>query len=411
MDLSVIIVNFNVKYFLEQCLFSVVKASKNIDAEIFVVDNDSTDGSRGYLEKKFPHIIFKWRNSNDGFAKANNSVLAGAKGNYILFLNPDTIVPEDCFEKCLAFFKTHTNCGALGVHMIDGSGKFLKESKRSFPSASTSFYKMTGFTKLFPSSTIFAKYYAGHLNENQNHEVEVLAGAFMLLSKQVLEKVQGFDEDYFMYGEDIDLSYRIKKAGFRNYYFADTTIIHFKGESTQRRSREYVNTFYGAMKMFVSKHYKGKNIKLFLLNTSITLGKQLAGFRLLFKSKRNDSSSKPIQTAVVCSQQIFGSMIQLIRYSKTALQINGRIAVDKNDTVATLGNLSGIEKIIAKNSISQIIFCEDDLSFKSIIDKAKEHACKAAFLFHAKGSSSIVGSNNKNEKGVFIAKDQPVFLI
>ena len=157
LQLSIIIVNYNVKYFLEQCLYSVQKACTGIKAEVFVVDNHSADGSREYLSSKFPKVVFKWNMNNDGFGKASNSVLKETKGDYILFLNPDTIVPEDCFEKCLSFFKKNQNCGSLGVHMLDGSGRFLKESKRGFPSPLISLFKMAGLAGLFPSSKIFAR--------------------------------------------------------------------------------------------------------------------------------------------------------------------------------------------------------------------------------------------------------------
>ena len=159
MQLSVIIVNYNVKYFLEQCLYSVQKASQAIEAEVIVVDNNSTDGSKDFLEPLFPRVNFIWKSSNVGFAKANNEAVAMAKGDFILFLNPDTLVPEDCFEKCINFFRSNKHTGALGIKMIDGSGQFLKESKRAFPSPLTSLYKLTGLAKLFPRSRAFAKYH------------------------------------------------------------------------------------------------------------------------------------------------------------------------------------------------------------------------------------------------------------
>jgi O-antigen biosynthesis protein len=255
LDLSVIIVNYNVKYFLEHCLSSVAKAIESLHAEVFVVDNASSDGSEAYFKNRFPFAQFIYNNANDGFAKGNNIAVAKAKGQYILFLNPDTIVPEDCFSLCIEFFKAHQKAGALGVKMIDGAGNFLKESKRSFPSPTTSFYKLSGLSRLFPNSAKFSKYHLGHLSEKENHEVDVLAGAFMMIKKQVLDAIGSFDEAFFMYGEDVDLSYRIQKAGFTNYYFAGTAIIHFKGESTKRGSLNYVKMFYKAMSQFVTKHY------------------------------------------------------------------------------------------------------------------------------------------------------------
>jgi GT2 family glycosyltransferase len=273
LQLSIIIVNYNVKYFLEQCLCSVIKACKNIDAEIIVADNNSTDGSKEYLALKFNAVHFIWSNDNVGFAKANNIALAAAKGKYILFLNPDTIVPEDCFERCLAFFDTHSNAGALGIKMIDGTGTFLKESKRAFPSPLTSLFKLSGLARIFPQSRIFAKYHLGNLSANEDHEVDVLAGAFMMIPAAVLQKVGSFDETFFMYGEDVDLSYRIQKAGHKNYYFSGSTIIHFKGESTKKGSLNYVRMFYTAMSVFVKKHYSGSRAGIFniLIQTGIFL--------------------------------------------------------------------------------------------------------------------------------------------
>jgi len=284
MQLSVIIVNYNVKYFLEQCLYSVQKACLGIEAEIIVTDNNSTDGSRDYLEQKFPQVKFIWNSENAGFAKANNQAVENATGDFILFLNPDTILSEDSIAQCLQFFACNTNAGALGIHMVDGSGNFLKESKRAFPSPLTSLFKLCGLAMLFPRSKIFARYYLGHLSENENHEVDVLAGAFMLVPKKVLDQTGSFDERFFMYGEDVDLSYRIQMAGYKNYYYAKSTIIHFKGESTKSESINYVRIFYKAMSLFVTKHYSGSKagVFVFLIQTAIiiraffsALGKQV----------------------------------------------------------------------------------------------------------------------------------------
>jgi len=261
--LDIIIVNYNVKYFLEQCLFAVQKAMFGIVGEIIVVDNASTDGSKDYLEKLFPTVQFIWLDENLGFAKANNVGLRYTKSKYVLYLNPDTIVPEDFFTICLNFMELHKDAGALGVKMIDGTGKFLRESKRAYPSIVTSFFKLTGLSELFPKSKLFAKYHLGHLDKNKNHEVEVLSGACMLVRRNLLLQIGGFDESFFMYGEDIELSYQIRKAGFKNYYCSDTCIIHFKGESTNRNSIKYVKLFYNAMIIFVEKHYKKVSAKIF----------------------------------------------------------------------------------------------------------------------------------------------------
>ena len=234
-----------------------------MDIEVIVVDNNSTDGSVSDLSLRFHGMKFISNEFNAGFSKACNQGASLAKGKYILFLNPDTIVPEDCFKKCIAFFESKKDAAAIGVRMVDGSGIFLKESKRSFPSPLTSLYKLFGLSMLFPNSRVFGRYHLGHLSEDQDHEVDVLAGAFMMIRKEVLDKVGAFDETFFMYGEDVDLSYRIQKAGYKNYYFAGTTIIHFKGESTKRGSLNYVRLFYKAMNVFVKKHYGGAKAGIF----------------------------------------------------------------------------------------------------------------------------------------------------
>lgn len=270
--LSIIIINFNVKYFLEHCLNSALSALTGIEGEIIVVDNHSTDGSKSYFENRFPPVKFIWNETNIGFGKANNLGLKYATGEYILFLNPDTIIPEDCFKKCISFLQSKNDTGALGVKMIDGSGRFLKESKRSFPYPLTSLFKLMGLANLFPHSKLFAKYHLGNLDENSNHEVDVLAGAFMMIPRKIINVVKGFDEDFFMYGEDIDLSYRIQQAGFVNYYFAETCIIHFKGESTKKGSLNYVKMFYSAMNIFVKKHYKNSRAGIFNLFIQVAIG-------------------------------------------------------------------------------------------------------------------------------------------
>ncbi len=263
MKLSVIIVNYNVKYFLEQCLHSVMKACTHIDAEVFVVDNNSMDGSVEMVSHKFPLVHCIANKDNKGFSRANNQAITIAKGEYILLLNPDTVVEEDTFEKIICFMDEHPDAGALGVKMIDGSGKFLPESKRGLPTPMVAFYKIFGLARIFPHSHTFGKYHLSYLDKEKIHQVDVLVGAFMLLRKSVLDKTGLLDEDYFMYGEDIDMSYRITKAGFKNYYFPETRIIHYKGESTKKSSVNYVFVFYNAMIIFARKHFSHKNASFF----------------------------------------------------------------------------------------------------------------------------------------------------
>lgn len=284
MTLTIIIVSYNVKFLLEQCLVSVRAAIHNTDAEVIIVDNASSDGSVGHLQPLFPSFYFISNLLNTGFSKANNQALMISRGKYILFLNPDTIVPEDCFVKCIAFMESHPSAGALGVKMLDGNGNFLKESKRGFPSPVVSFWKLSGVTRLFPHSKIFSKYYLGHLDENTSHEVEVLSGAFMFVKKEVLDQTGGFDERFFMYAEDIDLSYRIIKQGYKNFYFPGTTIVHFKGAST-KKDFKYVKLFYKAMSQFVKKHY-GRGAFSFFIDAAIGVRGAIEAGRQLIKRKR-----------------------------------------------------------------------------------------------------------------------------
>lgn len=313
MQLSIIIVNYNVKYFLEQCLYSVQKSIESIDAEVLVVDNDSNDGSIAYLQPLFPRVKFIASKTNLGFAKANNLALQQASGSYILFLNPDTIIPEDCIANCLNFFHEHSDCGALGVQMIDGSGNFLPESKRAFPSLTAAFFKLTGLSMLFPKSKLFNQYALGHLDKNDNYQVDVLAGAFMMISKAAIEQTKGFDETFFMYGEDIDLSYRIQKSGFKNYYFGKQTIIHFKGESTKRGSLNFVKMFYNAMTIFIKKHYRGSKATLF--STSINFAIWIRAFISVIQNILNKSGMLIIDALVVYSVLFYTKMfwVNIIR--------------------------------------------------------------------------------------------------
>lgn len=278
MKLSVIIVNYNVKYFLEQCLYSVRRASENLEIETIVVDNNSVDGSVEMLMHKFPEVVLIANKNNTGFSVANNQGINISKGEYVLLLNPDTVVQEDTFRKVIAFMDEHPDAGGLGIKMIDGKGVFLPESKRGLPTPMVAFYKIFGLSKLFPNSKIFGRYHLGFLDKEQVHEVDVLAGAFMLMRRAALDKVGLLDETFFMYGEDIDLSYRIQLGGYKNYYYPHSSIIHYKGESTKKSSVNYVFVFYNAMIIFAKKHFSKNNAKLFsfLINIAIYLRAGLA---------------------------------------------------------------------------------------------------------------------------------------
>lgn len=255
MKLSVIIVNYNVRYFLDQALGSVLQSDCDFSYEVIVVDNGSTDDSVPWVKANYPGVKLLSPGENLGFAKANNLAVNSCKGEYVLLLNPDTIVQKETLQQCIDFMENHHDAGALGVRMFDGSGVFLPESKRGFPGPWTSFCKITGLNELFPRSKWLNYYYMGHLNSNENQVVDVLTGAFMMMKKVNYQSVGGLDEEFFMYGEDIDLCYQLSQKGFKNYYLASTSIIHFKGESTKKSSLKYIRTFYSAMSIYAKKHY------------------------------------------------------------------------------------------------------------------------------------------------------------
>jgi GT2 family glycosyltransferase len=272
---------------LEQALISVRKAIEGIDAEVFVVDNNSVDGSVEMIRNKFDFVRLIDNKENLGFSKANNQAIRQAAGEYILLLNPDTIVEENTFHKCIRFMDEHSDAGGLGVKMLDGAGKFLPESKRGLPTPLVAFYKVFGLAALFPKSKKFGGYHLGYLEEDKTNPVTVLSGAYMFMRKSALDKVGLLDETFFMYGEDIDLSYRLIKGGYQNYYFPETRIIHYKGESTKKTSINYVFIFYKAMIIFARKHFSEKNAGIFsfLINIAIYIRATIAlGARFIKKA-------------------------------------------------------------------------------------------------------------------------------
>lgn len=389
MLLSVIIVNYNVKYFLEQCLCSVRKAiaadtqeAGRRNVEVWVVDNNSTDKSIEYLQMKFPFVQFIKNTVNQGFSKANNQAIQHTKGKYILFLNPDTIVPEDAFTKCIAFMEATPDAGALGVQMVDGTGQYLKESKRGFPSLWVSFCKMSGLTRWFPTSKIFARYYMGHLSNRQIHKVDILSGAFMMVKKEVLDKTGGFDEQFFMYGEDIDLSYRIQKAGFTNYYFSDCTIIHFKGESTRKDSK-YVRQFYKAMVQFVQKHFHGELAWFYtgLLEAAIWL-------RAAITVVSREHGERSIKYEGFPAFYLAGD-------EKSANEVRSVLNSFPNYSITTVAD-----------DAKEWIFCEGDAySFKQIIEQIQTCPSWLKPFIHASGTYTIVGSHSKDQRGYAIVME------
>lgn len=281
-DLSIIIVNFNVKEFLQNLLSSIKKSTGNVSTEVIVIDNASDDGSVEIIREKFPWVKLIASNVNLGFGRANNLGLEISQGKYILLINPDTIVQEDTFQNLIAFFDKTPDAGLAGCKVLNSDGTLQLACRRGFPGPWTSFTKVTGLSKLFPHSRLFAKYNLTYLDENQTYEVDAISGAFMMMKREVYAKVGGFDSQFFMYGEDLDLCYRIQSAGYKVYYVHDTQIIHYKGESTRRSSMDETRVFYEAMHLFVKKHFSSSFIVEIILRFAIIV-RQLFAFLNVYR--------------------------------------------------------------------------------------------------------------------------------
>ena len=313
MKLSVVIVNYNVKYFLEQCLHSLEQAAIGIDHEVIVIDNASTDGSTEYITARFPKVKWMACRENNGFSKGNNIAIAHAKGEYILMLNPDTIVTKVAIEGCIAFMDNNADAGACGVYMLRTDGTFAPESRRALPTPFVAFCKMSGLSNLFPKSRTFGRYYMQYLDKEETNPIEIISGAYMMLRHKTIKKTGALDEDFFMYGEDIDLSYRILKSGYRNYYLP-LRILHYKGESTNKSSYRYVHTFYRAMQLFFKKHYSHYSLLVSLpINIAIWTRALLAYVGNQFVHRKVTQETPSINCIVLGSKQAIeeaGSILQ-----------------------------------------------------------------------------------------------------
>jgi GT2 family glycosyltransferase len=276
LDLSIIIVNYNVKEFLQNLIHSISKSSPKISREIIIVDNASNDGSVEFIKEKFPEVNLIANNKNLGFSKANNIGMKLAKGKYILLLNPDTFVSEDTFEKMIEFFDSKPEVGLAGCKILNPDGTLQLACRRSFPGPWTSFCKVTGLSKLFSKTRLFAKYNLTYLDSDQTYEVDAISGSFMMFRKELYEKIGGLDENFFMYGEDLDFCYRTQKSGYKVYYVHSTQIVHYKGESTKRSSLDETKIFYNAMHLFVKKHLSGSFLVGIILQSAIAFRKLFA---------------------------------------------------------------------------------------------------------------------------------------
>lgn len=374
MQLSIIIVSYNVQNYLQLCLDSVCAAIQTMEAQVIVVDNASQDESVAMVKNKFPEVACIVNTYNIGFSKANNLGVEQATGEYVCILNPDTVVAEDTFEKVYAFAKAQQNLGAIGVRLIDGSGHFLPESKRNLPTPKVSFHKMMGNG---------SSYYASDVQATQNGKVSVLVGAFMVLKKSIYQEVGGFDERYFMYGEDIDLSYTITQAGYDNYYFGECPIIHFKGESTVK-DKKYRQRFYGAMSLFYDKHLSTNFIK----SAVVKLGLKVVQM----------ASRLSQQSAMVTSTPTAATHYYLITDVP-------RVVDNLRQSVATQVEVA--QQISDVKAGSEIVFDTTYVSYKDCIAMMlRFEDAGTTFKFIPKNSTFAIGSNSSEGRGDILILSQ-----
>lgn len=368
MKLSIVIVSYNVKFYLEQCLLSLQRALTDIEAEVFVVDNHSRDDSVAFLRERFPWVNYIECNHNWGFSRANNMAIRQSRGEYVLLLNPDTIVGETTIRRCLDFMDAHPDAGAAGVRMLQGNGSDAKESRRGLPSPMVAFYKMAGLCSRYPQSRRFGHYYMGYLPWDEPAQIEVVSGAYCLLRRKVLDKVGLLDEDYFMYGEDIDLSYRILKGGYHNYYLPEK-ILHYKGESTHKSSFRYVHVFYDAMLIFLRKHYGHVSFLLALpIKAAVYMKAALALVSMGFSRMRrslgfaDNAHRSPTHYLFIGSESTIAHLRQQARergLSATFLVADSRSCPD--------GHLSHAD-LLGKQRPVAVVYDTDAYSYEQILD-------------------------------------------
>ncbi|KQB39238.1 glycosyltransferase family 2 protein [Flavobacterium aquidurense] len=384
MQLSVIILNYNVRYFLEQCVLSVQESLSTLDAEIIVVDNNSSDESCLMMKSKFPNVKLIQNNSNCGFPKGNNIGVEQASGKYICILNPDTVVAEDTFIKVLAFAEKQIDLGIVGCKLIDGTGSFLPESKRGIPTPWVAFTKIFGLYKIFPKSKVFNQYYAQHINENETGKVEILVGAFMVMHRNLYLELEGFDEKCFMYADDIDLSYRVLQKQKSNYYFHETTVLHYKGESTVK-DEKYMKRFQEAMSFFYQKHFK----KSWFFEFFIQIGIWFFSIVKMFEGK---TKPKPAPESV-----LFYSLNRNLSEKLPFILKNKVVFFDlKKEKMVN-------SSLIFRGKKMEIILDNQYVSFKKcikIIETLKDK--NITFKIFPKNTNFIIGSNSRNDRGQII---------
>lgn len=361
MKLSIVIVSYNVKYFLEQCLLSVRAAAAGLEAEVFVVDNNSSDGSVEYLRPKFPEVVFVENKDNPGFSKANNQALRLCGGEYVLLLNPDTVIGEETLRTLSFFMDEHPEAGGIGVKMLDGHGAFLAESKRSFPSPWVSFCKLSGLSGLFPGSKLFSRYSLSYLNPNKEYMVDVLCGAFMLLRHEALDKTGLLDEAFFMYGEDIDLSYRLVLSGYKNYYIPER-ILHYKGESTKHEDMSYVRNFYGAMLIFYRKYYaRSRWLMSAFIRMGIGLKAIAASCKRLLRLSGGKKKMKHRRVLILSSEANFEQVKKACLGRMPELEFVNHWNLDEERVMDAICRRNQMK------SFTDYAFCREDARFEQIL--------------------------------------------
>jgi len=384
MQLSVIILNYNVRYFLEQCVLSVQNAISEMEAEIIVIDNNSDDDSVLMMQQRFPDVKLIANKQNSGFPKGNNIGVANAKGKYICILNPDTVVAEDTFFKVLAFAEKQTDLGIVGCKLIDGTGNFLPESKRGVPTPWVAFTKIFGLYKIFPRSRLFNQYYAMHVPENKTGKVSILVGAFMVMERSLYIETGGFDEKCFMYSDDIDLSYMVLQKGRQNYYFHDTTVIHYKGESTVK-DEKYMKRFQEAMEFFYQKHFQ---TSLFF-TVFIKIGILFFSFVKMFQGKPK-ANPLPESYILYSSNEFLSDKLGAVLKNKVLF-----LDLKKEKTVNSC--------LVSTGKRVEIILDNHYVSFKKCIEILETFKDKSiTFKIFPKNTSFIIGSDSKNERGKMV---------
>lgn len=374
MRLSVIILNYNVRYFLHLCLDSVQKAISGLDAEIIVIDNNSPDDSCAMVKQHFAGVTLIENKENSGFPKGNNIGVSAARGEYICILNPDTVVAEDTFTKLLAFADKTPDMGATGIKLVDGRGGFLPESKRGLPTPWVAFTKVTGLYKMFPGIKGFNKYYNKAIAEDGIGKTDILVGAFMFMKRSLYLEVGGFDEDCFMYSDDFDLSYSITKKGLANYYFGSATAIHFKGESTVKDGL-YMKRFRDAMQFFYKKHFRSYPVFDLFMNAG--------AFAFMFvKKNRKGEQVTPSQYILVSGNEMLAENL------KASLQ----------KPLLRVGNIKE-EAVFLQNRGAEVLFDTAVTDYAAIINFMERHKTAFTYKMMPAGAGFFTGSNSSDDRG------------